>query len=118
VEDVKEIFLMGFFQPTEDLTRFVANAQSEFKIPIRYLQEYKSLGTGGGIYHFRDVLRSGNPKALFVINGDTAGDFPLKEMLNFHNTNNSSFTILSTEATENQSVNYGCIVADKTSKFY
>ena len=62
---------MGFFQPSEDLTRFVTNAQNEFKIPIRYLQEYKSLGTGGGIYHFRDVIRSGNPKAVFVINGDT-----------------------------------------------
>ena len=61
---------MGFYQPTEDLTRFVSNAQSEFKIPIRYLQEYKSLGTGGGIYHFRDVIRTGNPQAVFMINGD------------------------------------------------
>ena len=55
------------------------------------------------IFHFKNFFK--------------AGDFPLREMLNFHNTNNSSFTILSTEATENQSVNYGCIVADKTSKF-
>jgi mannose-1-phosphate guanylyltransferase len=116
VESVKEIFLMGFFQPTEDLTRFVANAQSEFKMPIRYLQEYKSLGTGGGIYHFRDVIKSGNPSAIFIINGDTAGDFPLNEMLNFHTQKRGSFTILSTEATENQSVNYGCMVADKISQ--
>jgi mannose-1-phosphate guanylyltransferase len=50
---------------------------------------------------------------VFVINGDTAGDFPLKEMFDFHNKNNCSFTILGTEATEKQSVNYGCIVEDK-----
>lgn len=106
---------MGFFQPSEDLTRFITNAQSEFKIPIRYLQEYKSLGTAGGIYHFRDVIRSGNPSSVFVLNGDTAGDFPLKDMLAFHKNNNSSFTILGTEATEKQSVNYGCIVEDKES---
>jgi mannose-1-phosphate guanylyltransferase len=104
---------MGFFQPNEDLNRFIINAQSEFKITIRYLQEYKSLGTGGGLYHFRDVIRSGNPKSIFVINGDTAGDFPMREMLEFHERINACFTILGTEATENQSVNYGCIIEDK-----
>jgi mannose-1-phosphate guanylyltransferase len=49
IEDVKEIYLIGFFQPSEDLNRFILNAQNEFKIPIRYLQEYRSLGTGGGM---------------------------------------------------------------------
>jgi mannose-1-phosphate guanylyltransferase len=34
-------------------------------------------------------------------------------MLEFHRNNNSSFTILGTEATEKQSTNYGCIVEDK-----
>lgn len=77
------------------------------------MQEYKCLGTGGGIYHFRDVLRSGNPRGIFVMNSDIAGDFPLKEMLEFHMKTNNSVTILGTEATETQSVNYGCIVADK-----
>ena len=80
---------------------------------FRYLQEYKSLGTGGGIYHFRDIIRSGNPQAIFVINGDTAGDFPLNEILEFHTRNRSNFTILATEATENQSVNFGCMVEDE-----
>ncbi len=112
IETVKEIFLMGYYQPSDGLNRFIANAQSEFKIPIRYLQEYRSLGTAGGIYHFRDLISSGNPK-IFLLNGDTAGDFPLKEMLDFHTRHNSNFTILGTEATESQSVNYGCIVADK-----
>lgn len=48
------------------------------------------------------------------MNSDIAGDFPLKEMLEFHMAKNSNgFTILGTEATEAQSVNYGCIVEDK-----
>lgn len=104
---------MGFYQPSESLNRFIANAQAEFKTQIKYLQEYKTLGTAGGIYHFRDVLRSGNPQAIFVLNGDTAGDFPLKEMLDFHMNKRNSITILGTEATENQSMKYGCIVEDK-----
>lgn len=89
------------------------SAQSEFKIPIRYLQEYTSLGTAGGIYHFRDLIQHGNPEAFFVLNGDTCGDFPLNEMLEFHRSHNSNYTMLGTEATEKQSVNYGCIVEDK-----
>jgi len=113
IDLVKEIYLMGFYQPSESLNRFIANAQAEFKTPIKYLQEYKTLGTAGGIYHFRDVLRSGNPQAIFVINGDTAGDFPLKEMLDFHTNKRNSITILGTEATENQSMKYGCIVEDR-----
>jgi mannose-1-phosphate guanylyltransferase len=71
------------------------------------------LGTGGGIYHFRDILRSGNPRGIFVMNSDIAGDFPLKEMLEFHLKTNNSITILGTEATETQSVNYGCMVSDR-----
>ena len=38
IEEVKEIYLMGFFQPLEDLNRFVLNAQNEFKIPIRFVK--------------------------------------------------------------------------------
>ena len=34
-------------------------------------------------------------------------------MLESHKNRNSSFTILGTEATENQSVNFGCIVEEK-----
>lgn len=116
IDSVKEIYLMGFYQPSESLNRFITNAQAEFKTPIKYLQEYKSLGTAGGVYHFRDVLKSGNPQAIFVLNGDTAGDFPLKEMLEFHmnkKKESSNFTILGTNTTESQSKNYGCMVADR-----
>ena len=36
------------------------------------------MGTAGGIYHFRDQIRAGNPDAFFVMNGDVCADFPLK----------------------------------------
>ena len=82
---------------------------------IRYLQEHAPLGTAGGIYHFRDQIRAGSPDAFFVMNGDVCADFPLEEMLKFHlNKDNAVATILGTEATRQQSVNYGCIVEDKT----
>ena len=67
----------------------------------RYLQEYTALGTAGGIYHFRDQIRSGNPSAFFVLNGDVCADFPLNEMIAFHKNfeTKPTVTLLATEAT-------------------
>lgn len=42
------------------------------------------MGTGGGIYHFRDQILSGGPDAFFLMNADVCSEFPLKEMLRFH----------------------------------
>lgn len=42
------------------------------------------LGTAGGMYHFRDQIRAGNPSAFFVLNGDVCSDFPLQQLYEFH----------------------------------
>lgn len=42
------------------------------------------MGTGGGIYHFRDQILSGGPDAFFLMNADVCSEFPLQEMLRFH----------------------------------
>ncbi|CAF0795913.1 unnamed protein product [Didymodactylos carnosus] len=115
VSELREILLIGSYQPNEALSRFIANAQQSFNISIRYLQEYTSLGTAGGIYHFRDLIKSNLSESFFVINGDICGDLPLTQMLEFHrqHVGGKGFTILGTEATEKQSCNYGCIAWDK-----
>lgn len=46
------------------------------------------LGTAGGMYHFRDQIRAGNPSAFFVLNGDVCADFPLQELYDFHRSKN------------------------------
>lgn len=74
---------------------------------FRYLQEFTALGTAGGMYHFRDQIRSNNPTAFFVINGDVCGDFPLLEMCDFYGEKDALIVVAGTEATRNQSVNYG-----------
>ncbi|XP_071418982.1 mannose-1-phosphate guanylyltransferase regulatory subunit alpha isoform X2 [Pithys albifrons albifrons] len=114
VPGMKEILLMGFYQPHEALGRFLVSAQQEFKIPIRYLQEYAALGTGGGIYHFRDQILSGGAEAFFVLNADVCSEFPLQEMLEFWQQHEDmhSFVILGTTANRTQALNYGCIVAN------
>uniref|UniRef100_A0A671XGB4 GDP-mannose pyrophosphorylase Aa n=1 Tax=Sparus aurata TaxID=8175 RepID=A0A671XGB4_SPAAU len=118
VPNMKEILLIGFYQPNEELTRFMCNTQQELKISIRYLQEYSALGTGGGIYHFRDQIVSGSPEAFFVLNADVCSAFPLTEMLSFQKEHGepNSFVILGTTANRTQSLNYGCIVENEETR--
>lgn len=61
----------------------------------RYLQEFTMLGTAGGMYHFRDQIRAGNPTAFFVLNGDVCSDFPLNELYEFHKSKNGQAEVCS-----------------------
>ncbi|CAH1996699.1 unnamed protein product [Acanthoscelides obtectus] len=118
MKDLKEILLIGFY-PMAQIQPFVNEMQSQYKIIIRYLQEFTALGTAGGLFHFRDQIRCGNPDAFFVLNGDVCADFPLAELYQFHKeqptkcNNTARVTIIATEATRQQSLNYGCIVVNK-----
>ncbi|KAF6361503.1 GDP-mannose pyrophosphorylase A [Rhinolophus ferrumequinum] len=110
VPGMQEILLIGFYQPDEPLTRFLEAAQQEFNLPVRYLQEFAPLGTGGGLYHFRDQILAGGPEAFFVLNADVCSDFPLSAMLAAHRHQPHPFLLLGTTANRTQSLNYGCIV--------
>ena len=37
IPELKEIILIGFYQSSESLSKFIQNAQNEFNIPIRYI---------------------------------------------------------------------------------
>uniref|UniRef100_A0A2K5DL83 GDP-mannose pyrophosphorylase A n=1 Tax=Aotus nancymaae TaxID=37293 RepID=A0A2K5DL83_AOTNA len=110
VPGMQEILLIGFYQPDEPLTQFLEAAQQEFHLPVRYLQEFAPLGTGGGLYHFRDQILAGGPEAFFVLNADVCSDFPLSAMLEAHRQQRHPFLLLGTTANRTQSLNYGCIV--------
>lgn len=66
------------------MKNFLDEIQAKYSINIRYLQEFVELGTAGGLYHFRDQIRRGNPEAFFVLNGDVCADFPLRQLYEFH----------------------------------
>jgi len=118
VKEIKEILILGFY-PAHEMTSFIQDMENQHKVRIRYLQEYAPLGTAGGIYHFRDQIRAGNPEAFFVMNGDVCAEFPLTSLLHFHRqhiTNDEKSvvaTLMATEATRQQSLNFGCIVENK-----
>ena len=61
--------------PNADLAPFVQRMSEEHpRLTVRYLQEFTSLGSAGGIYHFRDRI-------LAVMNGDVCVQFPLQEFV-------------------------------------
>ncbi|XP_065171409.1 mannose-1-phosphate guanyltransferase alpha-A [Atheta coriaria] len=115
VEGLQEILLIGYY-PITQIQGFINDMQNQYHVNIRYLQEFTALGTAGGIYHFRDQIRLGNPSAFFVMNGDVCADFPLVDLYKFHKHSGPACiaTILTTEATRQQSLNYGCMVTDKS----
>ncbi|KAF7489163.1 Mannose-1-phosphate guanyltransferase alpha-B [Sarcoptes scabiei] len=116
IPDMEEILLIGFYQLDDSFTEFIQSMTSKYQINIRYLQEYAPLGTAGGIYHFRDMICLGDPEVVFLFNGDVCGNFDLISMLEFHRSHSNQdklITILATEATRQQSLEYGCIVKDK-----
>lgn len=115
VPGLKEILLIGFYQYTDDLEEFVLSMQKEFRVTVRYLQEYAPLGTAGSLYHFRDQILAGRPEHLLVLNGDVCGDFDFSEILAYHAQLSDAphFTLACTEATRSQSVNFGCVVEDR-----
>lgn len=117
MKEVREVLIIGFY-PATQMESFVEQMKSKYEINIRYLQEFTALGTAGGMYHFRDQIRLGNPEAFFVMNGDICADFPLKSMYEFHKNKQRDegalITIMSTEATRQQSLHYGCLVLNKS----
>lgn len=58
------------------------------------MREYTSLGTAGGLYHFRDAILKGNPDEIFVLNADICFSYPLVEMMAFHESHRGVGTFL------------------------
>lgn len=109
IPNLSEILIIGSYSAS-DLQQFVQTMMRTYGLVIRYLQEFTPLGTAGGIYHFRDQISAGDTKHFFIMNGDVCADFPLLELLEFHKNKQALITIMATEATRQQSLNYGSIV--------
>lgn len=89
----------------------------EFFFLFRYLEEPEALGTACGLYHFRSALLENDPSALFVLNADVCGDLPIAEMAQELFLKDCAHgLLLTTEATREQSINYGSVVIDSSGK--
>jgi mannose-1-phosphate guanylyltransferase len=110
VPKMKEILLVGFYEMA-DFNPFIERVEREFQIPIRYLREYQPLGTGGGLFHFKEQILRGRPTDFFVLHSDICCSFPLTDLLEFHSKHPEGLcTVLSKRIAPEFTSNYGCIV--------
>lgn len=116
VESVKEVVLIGYYD--ESVFRdFIKDSSREFsQFKIQYLREYMSLGTAGGLYHFRDAILKGKPERFFVLNADVCCSFPLGEMLKLFEEKDAEAVILGTRVSNDAASNFGCLVSDSHTK--
>ena len=119
IPDLHHVYLIGFF---DDLVFKDILRESTLAFPtlhIHYLREYKSLGTAGGLYHFRDEILHGqgeSPDRIIVMHADVACAFPLLEMLRFHRSHDGWCTLLGTHVSRGSALNLGCLVQDPSTK--
>ncbi|GAA5952732.1 hypothetical protein JCM5350_004792 [Sporobolomyces pararoseus] len=113
LEGLNEVYLIGFY-PEEVINPFVKEAAKDFpNLTIKYLREYQSLGTAGGLYHYRDVLLKGNPDQLFVLHADIVCNYPLQELQKFHASHRGVGTVMGVTVPKDQATKFGCIVVDR-----
>uniref|UniRef100_A0A915B133 Nucleotidyl transferase domain-containing protein n=1 Tax=Parascaris univalens TaxID=6257 RepID=A0A915B133_PARUN len=116
LENLTEIFLIGFY-PSDLFDDFTKRCEIQYAVKIRYLEEPEALGTAGGLDHFRSVILEDCPTAIFVLNADVCGDLPVSEMVTeLSQKPEADCLLLTTEATRDQSVNFGSVVIDSSGK--
>lgn len=119
--DLQEVFLVGYYETTQ-FNSFMETVRDELKIRIRYLREFEPLGTGGGLYHFRDQIQRGEPDAIIFMHMDVCCTFPLADLLKFHRQQQRLHdgkvigSILGTRVPKEAARNFGCMVLDPESK--
>lgn len=114
--DIKEVFLVGYFEEDTFKPLLKQCASTHPSLTVKYLREYEALGTAGGLYHFRDAILKGSPARLFVLNADVCCSFPLGQMLKLFEEKNAEAIILGTRVAEDAATNFGCIVSDQNTK--
>ena len=116
---------MGFYE-AEKFAEFINDCKAKYpNVSIRYLAESSPLGTAGGLLIYKEVLLKvkhnkmhsfricfkDDPDAIFVLNADVCGDLPLAEMAReLHRQEDAKCLILTTEATREQSINFGSVM--------
>ncbi|CAD5207425.1 unnamed protein product [Bursaphelenchus okinawaensis] len=119
-KELSEILLLGFY-PAEEFTLFVEGAKTKYGVPIEYVEEAGPSGTAGGLLKYKErILRPVKGKEtdfVFVLNADICGDLPVTDLLaEIKRQPSAEAVLLTTEATRDQSTNFGSVVVDRKTK--
>lgn len=95
-DELDEIFLISFFKDPSRFESYIEEAKADFPhVKLSLLTEPTPMGTGGGIFYFKDTILGSNPNAsILLIHGDVVCDYPFKEILDFQTQNSADVAIL------------------------
>lgn len=109
---VKEVILAVNVQP-DTMREFLTSCEQKYGIKIHISIETEPMGTAGPLALARDLLlagvKEGERQPFFMFNSDVSCDYPLQEMLDFHNKSGGDGTILVTRVQDpSKSVLFDC----------
>ena len=81
------------------MMNFLKDFEKSLGIKITCSQETEPLGTAGPLALARDKLDDGAGDSFFVLNADVISEYPLQEMLKFHQNHGGEATIMVTKVT-------------------
>lgn len=94
------------------MMEFLKDWEKKLGIKITCSQEEEPMGTAGPLALAKDILnKDGKGAPFFVLNSDVICEYPLKEMMDFHNKSGAEATILVTKVDDPSK--YGVVVYDE-----
>lgn len=95
-KDLEEVFLISFFKDSSKFDSFLEQSKTTFLgLKITLLTEPTPMGTGGGIFYFKDKILGSSPSSpILFIHGDIVCEYPFKELLEFQKQNESTISIM------------------------
>lgn len=115
-QGVSEILLIGFYE-NSIFDYFIGEInRTHPDTTIKYLREYKAMGTAGGLYHFRDQILRGKTDRFYVIHADVCSSYPLAELDKMYTDTRAEAVILGTRVPKGISANFGAIIQDEHNK--
>nr|ACK87007.1 GDP-mannose pyrophosphorylase [Carica papaya] len=107
---VSEVILAINYQP-EVMLNFLKEFEKKLEIKITCSQETEPLGTAGPLALARDKLIDESGEPFFVLNSDVISEYPLTEMIKFHNSHGGEASIMVTKVDEPSK--YGVVVIEE-----
>lgn len=91
------VFLVSFFKQSAKFDEYIAKQSHHYPdLDIRYLAEPYPMGTGGGLYFYRNTIMGleGTDDKIFVIHGDVICNYPFKGFVDFVDASGADASIL------------------------
>lgn len=95
-DDLDDVFFISFFKDPARFESYIAEAKLLFPdVKLSLLTEPTPMGTGGGLFYFKDKILGLNPdSSILLIHGDVVCEYPFKELVDFHTKKDADVTLL------------------------